>query len=542
MAARELVEVPDAGWSPGAFTPAPRAIWADFPTWDAFAKRCSKRSRNAFNRSAKKLAKLGAEVGPVRFSLDEPDHRLLEDLLLWKSRQLRRTARVDRYASPRNRQFLHLLLDEGQLKLSALFAGDHAVAMECGARHGSFYSSWIAGYDAAFAARSPGILLFEHAMRTCREEGLAGFDFLAGGETYKLNYATHAWLVGAVGTPTAPRAAVARLRSWVTDHKDDAELRVRAYQAGRRVLDQRLARERLADLRPIAPWNPIITENQANWPHGRLQHAERCQRQVLLDWGAKGTPAVAVRLQRTSGTVRRRGTELVTSLRDLAHAPVGEKKPLNLEPGAYVRVRTRDEIEPALVDGRSNGVRYDAGVMAPLGGCVLRVVRAVERFHDTAAGRVVYAPRTVLLDGACCDGRHGGDGCDLACALLWSEDWLEPVDAPLVEPAAAPPLATPPFQPGDAVRVRPMEDIERLGDGGGVCFVSEVMSVLAGRVFRVASRPRKAWDHARRAAVPLDGCLLLDGARCPGAPLVGGGVCDRGCALLWREEWLEGSR
>ncbi|MFH1463043.1 MAG: GNAT family N-acetyltransferase [Pseudomonadota bacterium] len=543
--AHELVEVTGLDFDAGPWTPAPRVDWRVFPDWVAFTKRCAGRSRNAFKRHARKVAALAQEVGPTRFSLDDPDHGLLETALFWKSRQLRATGRPDRFASLRNRQLLHLLLDRGDLKLAVLFAGGEPLAMELGHDDAQAHSAWITAYNVEFSRYSPGILLFERIMQASWERGQACFDFLAGGDPYKYHYATHAWLVGPAGQPPPHERARARARAWITDHSDTTGVRKGAFQVARWALQRRLDREGAANVTRDAPWMEALERNQQDWPHGHLADPAACQLQALLAWGARDASALSAATTRAMNAARGIGRVVLPPPTGNGAAASGRDR-LDLIPGEYVRVRAIDEIAATLTTGSADGIHYMKLAMNPFAGRVLRVERVVGRFYDERTGRVVRPRGAVMLDGAHCDGspyRVRG-GCDRRCPLFWSEDWLERVDAPAPSPGPAPAPAQkpsrPPFQVGDHVRVRPSDEISRAGDAGGVRFAPTLMGRFAGRVFRVCGRAYHAFDAHRREVFPMDGPLLLEGVQCPGVPLVGGGRCDRGCTLLWREAWLEG--
>jgi hypothetical protein len=530
--ARELVEVAGAGLDPGPWLPAPRIQWSGFSSFDAFQKVCSRRSSNAFKRHARKLAALAAEVGPTRFAWGLRDHRLLEDLLLWKSRQLRQTGRPDRFASVRNRQFLHLLLDRGYVQIAALFAGERAIALDFGPDDGATYASWIAGYNVDYARYSPGILLFEEAMRVGWERGQRCFDFLGGGEAYKLHYATHAWLVGPVGTLPALTQVRRGVRAWITEHENDSPARAGAFRAARWVLDQRLRAEGLADAAPEAAWRDRIELDQQAWPHGRLEERSDCQLDAMLAWGARDFSPFAPRLALSPTRVRQAGRSLREKIHAWRQPPAGGQEPLKVASGEYVRVLPSAQIRATLLDGQVDSLCGPVDVDR-FSGRAFRVARRVGRFYHAVQGRVVDAGDAVLLEGVCCDGApaRSAGGCDRACPLVWSPRWLERSEAPPVAPAPAP---TP------QVRIRSLEAIVQAGDGGGVRFIPALMAPFAGREFQVGGRVRKVHDERRRVVVEIGGALWLEGVRCPGARLVGGGRCGRGCALLWREEWVEG--
>ncbi len=266
--ASRLVALSDAGLPTGASTLAPRVDWRCFDSFQAFVKQSAGRSRNAFKRHRRKLTKLGDEVGPTRVSLHEPDHGLLEAALSWKSSQFRRNQRPDRFASRRNRQLVHLLVEQGRLQLAVLFAGERPLSVVIGHDDGESFTAWITSYDASFARYSPGILLFESLMEVSWERGHRSFDFLSGAEPYKLNYATHAWVVGDQGRPPLTRRLELGARRWIRDPREHSGPRAAAFHAACLLTELHLARQEQADLGRRAPWMERIERNQRCWPHG----------------------------------------------------------------------------------------------------------------------------------------------------------------------------------------------------------------------------------------------------------------------------------
>jgi hypothetical protein len=96
------------------------------------------------------------------------------------------------------------------------------------------------------------------------------------------------------------------------------------------------------------------------------------------------------------------------------------------------------------------------------------------------------------------------------------------------------------FVVGDAVRVRPVEEIRATLDSSGALeglpFMAE-MRAFCGRPARVYRVLDKIYDYGRsRAMRPIDRCVLLVGLRCDGAAHAG---CEAACYLVWKEAWLE---
>lgn len=105
--------------------------------------------------------------------------------------------------------------------------------------------------------------------------------------------------------------------------------------------------------------------------------------------------------------------------------PPARRAPDRLEPGDWVRVRSREQIRGTLdPSGRLNGLAF-GGDMAEECGKVLQVNRRVQRLLDERTGRIRSVRDTVLLRGSVCD-RYLG--CARGMPILWREAWLERLD------------------------------------------------------------------------------------------------------------------
>ncbi|MCK6504105.1 GNAT family N-acetyltransferase [Myxococcota bacterium] len=533
---------------------APWIDWTAFSTWESFVQVTSDRQWRAFRQSDRKIRKIGREVGKVRFSLDTPDHDLLERCLAWKSRQLRRTGRLDRFGSARNRQLLHLLLAQGHLRLAVLAAGGQPLSAVLIHHAPDRMSCWVTAYDPAFAIYSPGVLLFEHLMKASWDAGHRVFDFLIGDEDYKYHYATHERLVGAVGRTGLQdwlgRQGRAALHRWGAD--PGARIAHRARTLTMRTLQDRLQRERITPLPgPEPDWIPTLHANSRVWPGARLADPADCQLISLLDHAKADTAPLRVVVDRLRHEVQRLRIGLPRRIerRRASHPePIEPPEPLNLKAGDTVRVKDRAGIGRTLQDGKLQGLYYIPQVMDSYAGQTFVVQDAVDQFYDEASRRVVRPRRSVTLKGATCDGSQllAPGGCDRGCPVFWHDGWLERVDAVGVPPAPPPrPDRKAPgrWQAGDRVRIASREHIlatcaaDPAGDQG-IRYVPALMAAHFGTEAVVARRMAWAYDERLRRHFAVTGAVVLEGVSCPGAALHTGGRCQRGCALLWRDEWL----
>jgi hypothetical protein len=114
-------------------------------------------------------------------------------------------------------------------------------------------------------------------------------------------------------------------------------------------------------------------------------------------------------------------------------AKTPKTEPLGLQPGEWVRVRSKEEIERTLNDkGRNRGLWFDREMLL-LSGRVFQVRSRVNRIVDERDGSMTeISSDCVTLEGAVCSGQHSLRRwfCPRAIFPYWREAWLERVDAP----------------------------------------------------------------------------------------------------------------
>jgi hypothetical protein len=99
------------------------------------------------------------------------------------------------------------------------------------------------------------------------------------------------------------------------------------------------------------------------------------------------------------------------------------------------------------------------------------------------------------------------------------------------------------LQPGEHVRVRPVDDIiDTLNEAGknrGLSFDHE-MAAFCGGTYRVRRRVQRLIDERTGEMIePKHDCLILDGVVCSGDWSEGRWFCTRAIYPYWREAWLE---
>jgi hypothetical protein len=107
------------------------------------------------------------------------------------------------------------------------------------------------------------------------------------------------------------------------------------------------------------------------------------------------------------------------------------EKPLNLQPGDFVQVRSRNEIVPTLdKNGRNRGLSFDREMLPYCGG-TYRVKDRVQRIIDERTGRMIHISRDCLiLEDVVCSGERsvGRLFCPRQIYPYWREAWLRQVD------------------------------------------------------------------------------------------------------------------
>jgi hypothetical protein len=108
-------------------------------------------------------------------------------------------------------------------------------------------------------------------------------------------------------------------------------------------------------------------------------------------------------------------------------------EPLGLQPGDWVRVKSKAEIESTLTtEGNNRGLHFDIE-MVPFCGQVLQVRGRVTHIIEEHTGRMLrFGNDCIKLEGAVCSGERstGRFFCPRKIYPYWREQWLERVDGP----------------------------------------------------------------------------------------------------------------
>ncbi|WEK58717.1 MAG: GNAT family N-acetyltransferase [Candidatus Brevundimonas phytovorans] len=129
------------------------------------------------------------EFGAVEVQIGLRDEALLDELIVLKRDQYRRTGRHDVFACGWTRDLLHALMaheqDDFGASIAVLRAGGRIAAMEYSLHAGRRFHFWFPVYVPSLARCSPGIMLSMETIRLGAERGYRDFDYGFGGETYK---------------------------------------------------------------------------------------------------------------------------------------------------------------------------------------------------------------------------------------------------------------------------------------------------------------------------------------------------------------------
>jgi len=97
------------------------------------------------------------------------------------------------FAIPRNRALIDFAFDRlaaaGRLRVFGLFDGERCVAVDVAMRGYESLCTWNGGFVPEYAHLSPGNVLLAHEVRTACAEGIAEFDLMRGGQSYKASWA-----------------------------------------------------------------------------------------------------------------------------------------------------------------------------------------------------------------------------------------------------------------------------------------------------------------------------------------------------------------
>ncbi|MDE2183505.1 MAG: GNAT family N-acetyltransferase [Alphaproteobacteria bacterium] len=203
--------VKHSDWKPANFPQfelAPYIDWSEFRNFDAYRDHLLARHRGQIRDRERRWRSLAAANGELVFTMNDCGGDVLACARQWKSRQLRETGERDYFSSPKTMEFLETLRARNVLVSSTLRAAGRLVSLWIGFVHQGSWSGWIFTYDPAFRKYSAGHQLLNCMLEESYRLGHREFDFSDGGHDYKMMYATHGRLLGAIGRPPFGRRLV----------------------------------------------------------------------------------------------------------------------------------------------------------------------------------------------------------------------------------------------------------------------------------------------------------------------------------------------
>lgn len=155
--------------------------------WDEYVHELGAHRRKSLRR---KLRKFEADGGTVVWhqgvqEVDAAFDRLAHlHRMRWAGRTAEHAFSSEEYLAF-HRELMHMLDDEGALRLLELRVQGQAIAMRYGYRWGDTFYDLQSGFDPAFADYSPGELCISHCIERAIAEGCAAFDMLRGDYEHK---------------------------------------------------------------------------------------------------------------------------------------------------------------------------------------------------------------------------------------------------------------------------------------------------------------------------------------------------------------------
>jgi CelD/BcsL family acetyltransferase involved in cellulose biosynthesis len=170
-----------------SLTPGQSPIIDTTSGWDDYIKAA--RGRKSIKTILYKERKLRRHAREVDFRVGLAPRPWLHQMIVWKSRQYRRTGRPDPFAHPATRELLaRLNTDEFTTvrpEFSALVVDGRLVAADFSLATSTVFSAWFCAFDTALAPYSPGAIRTLHTIQHACTTGVVQFDLSRGDESYK---------------------------------------------------------------------------------------------------------------------------------------------------------------------------------------------------------------------------------------------------------------------------------------------------------------------------------------------------------------------
>ncbi len=259
------------------------------------------RRRETYGRRARWLARQpGFRVDGATSPQEAP--AAMEDLLRLHRLRWAAEGGSDGIPSPAveafHREVAPLLAARGWLRVYRLLVEGEAIAAVYGLEVGRRFYYYQSGWDPAWSARSPGVVLVGRTVEDAYARGLEDYDFLRGTEAYKLD--------------------------WASDRRETVTLRCAAptFRAGTSTAADRIGRAARSLARAVAPSAPATATFTARRTiHPGLLSALSAMPPSPLRYGALASaPAPTARRARRSASHARSGATERASPRAARHA------------------------------------------------------------------------------------------------------------------------------------------------------------------------------------------------------------------------------
>ena len=158
------------------------------PSWAEPETHLTARRRSDFRRARRRAERLGEVTTEILSPAPHELRALLDEALEVELHSWKREAKTAILCDPQEEAFMRAYAGaacpEGVLRLGFLRIDGRAVAMQVAMVAGGGYWLLKIGYDDAFAACSPGILLLRDSIAHAVGEGLRSFEFLGRSEPW----------------------------------------------------------------------------------------------------------------------------------------------------------------------------------------------------------------------------------------------------------------------------------------------------------------------------------------------------------------------
>lgn len=158
--------------------------------FEAYCRQRAEAGSQQVAKTRQKLRKWTRDLGPLEFVAHTSDGAVFETLLRWKSEQYARIGAINYLAPLSTQTLLRRIVQLPDVAfsgmLSALYCGGELAAVHLGLRSHEVLHSWFPTYNPAFAAYSPGMVLFYKLAEVAPSLAIERIDLGRGAEQLKV--------------------------------------------------------------------------------------------------------------------------------------------------------------------------------------------------------------------------------------------------------------------------------------------------------------------------------------------------------------------